>query len=72
VTRKDSADLLGIAPVMKIFHTTGSVCLKTPAMTFIEINAGKLGGREAGKQAGLDSRPLAFNQLNQLNQPINL
>jgi hypothetical protein len=33
--------------VMKIFPTTGSVNLKTPAMTFTELNAGTLGGREA-------------------------
>jgi hypothetical protein len=78
VIRKDSAVLLGIAPVMRTSPITGSVSPKTRAMTSTDKKAGMLGGwdawrlgsREAGNRVGLDAAALIFNQLNQPSQPI--
>jgi hypothetical protein len=68
-TRKDSAGLSGIAPVTRISLSTGSVNLKTPAMTSIDTDAEKLGSKEARKHTGRDAPRSPFNQL---NKPINL
>jgi hypothetical protein len=54
---------------------SGSVNLKTPAMTFTELNAGTLGGREAGRLGRLTLIVIKLNQpinLIKLNQPASM